>query len=123
MNVDFFSHHIIIYIAKIELINEYITPLKAFVISLILPFLNNSNATNKPAPAIVGIDNNIENFAASLRSSPRILPMVMVMPERLVPGIKAKHCAQPINIASFTFIEEVFRSVFPYLSAKYNIMP
>ena len=42
------------------------------------------------APKIIGIDIKKENLAASALLIPRLKPARMVIPERDVPGIKAK---------------------------------
>lgn len=43
------------------------------------------------AAIIVGMAMSIANFAALSRSSPSRRPAVMVTPERLVPGMSARH--------------------------------
>ena len=45
------------------------------------------------------IDNKNEKRAALSRLKPSIKPIVIVIPEREVPGIKATACARPISIA------------------------
>ena len=110
-------------IAIIENINE--KPIASIVlpISVIFELLYNLYNSKEPAAAIVGIESNIENFAASLRFTPQNLAIVIVMPERLVPGIKAKHCAKPINKASLKLISDVFLEFCPFLSATYKSSP
>ena len=46
---------------------------------------------------MVGIDNKIDNLAASALSRQTIRPAVRTIPDRLTPGIKAKACAIPIK--------------------------
>ena len=52
-------------------------------------------SSNNPLAAIAGIDNRNEKRAAVSRVSPTNNPAMMVEPERLDPGINARHCAKP----------------------------
>ena len=47
-------------------------------------------------PSIAGIANRNENSAAVFGDTPSIIPVVMVTPERLMPGSIAKACEKPI---------------------------
>ena len=56
-----------------------------------------SIAVKIPAPQIAGIANKNENLAASLDEIPNIIPIVIVIPEREIPGKIAKACDIPIK--------------------------
>ena len=56
------------------------------------------------APNKVGIARKNENSVAARRDRPKAIAPMMVAPERLVPGISAKHCARPTLIASTTLM-------------------
>ena len=67
-------------IAMVAVTNDKIPANRALRQTTALPSLKNSYTTNVPAPAIAGIDNNIEKRADSIRSYPRILAAVIVTP-------------------------------------------
>ena len=48
----------------------------------------------------VGTARKNENSVAARRDKPNSMPPMMVAPEREVPGISAKHCANPTFSAS-----------------------
>ena len=52
------------------------------------------------APSTAGIEIRNENFTAKRRSSPVAMPAVIVVPERLRPGIVATAWHSPISSAS-----------------------
>ena len=52
-----------------------------------------------PAPKIMGMDKRKENFAALDRLNPKKRAMVMVIPEREVPGMRATACMVPMALA------------------------
>ena len=56
-----------------------------------------SIAVKIPAPQITGIASKNENLAASLDEIPNIIPIVIVIPEREIPGKIAKACDIPIK--------------------------
>ena len=56
----------------------------------------NSLNFNIVAPNTIGADNIKENFAVDSLSTPIALPVVIVIPERETPGIKARACEKPI---------------------------
>ena len=56
------------------------------------------------AAIITGTARKNENSVATLRSKPHIMPPIMVLPEREVPGIRASICAKPTTSASLTLI-------------------
>ncbi len=56
------------------------------------------------APSIVGMARKNENSVAALRDRPNSMPPMMVEPERLVPGIRAKDWAKPTLRASSAVI-------------------
>ena len=70
---------------------EYMTPWHALLMLLMSPVCHSEQAISSPAPAMVGIDRSIENLAASRRCKPKKREAVIVIPERLVPGMRAKH--------------------------------
>ena len=59
------------------------------------------------APKIVGIARKKENSVAAWRESPKMRPPMIVAPERLVPGIIARHCATPTLSASFQSMSSI----------------
>ena len=71
----------------------------------------------------MGTDKKNENLTAELRSSPNKRPVVIVMPERDVPGINANICENPIINASFLFIELIPRYLLPKISDNHNNSP
>lgn len=76
-----------------------------------------------PAPLMAMKANNNEYRAPSVRLNPSILDAVIVIPERLVPGISASICARPMKIASFIVIFSIVRVFSNFLSAHHRIMP
>ena len=52
------------------------------------------------APTTAGMDSKNENFTAKLRSKPRSMPKLIVVPERDSPGTTATACARPTTSAS-----------------------
>ena len=56
------------------------------------------------AANMMGTARKKENSVAASRDSPKIIPPMMVAPERDVPGISEKHCARPTFSASFQFM-------------------
>ena len=56
-----------------------------------------SIAVKIPAPQIAGVASKNENLAASLDEIPNIIPIVIVIPEREIPGKIAKACDIPIK--------------------------
>ena len=71
----------------------------------------------------MGTDKKNENLTAELRSSPNKRPVVIVMPERDVPGINANISENPIINASFLFIELISRHLLPKISDNHNNSP
>ena len=59
-----------------------------------------SNIFFMPAPSTIGILNKKENLAASERFNFKTIPVIIVLPDRETPGIKANAWAQPMMIAS-----------------------
>ena len=84
--------------AKYAEMNERAAPHKRSVVdarvsfSLVMRFI----ICKVAAARIVGIDISMEKRAAPVREKPKPLAAVIVMPERLVPGIRASTCARPI---------------------------
>ena len=64
-----------------------------------------------------------ENRAAPKRVSPSARPIVIVTPEREVPGISASACAQPISSASRQPTEYSSRRFAPSQSASHIRIP
>ena len=71
----------------------------------------------------MGTDIKNENLTAELRSSPNKRPVVIVMPERDVPGINANICENPISSASFMPMVFIARCCFPTLSDNHSSKP
>ena len=71
----------------------------------------------------MGTDIKNENLTAVSRSNPNKRPVVIVMPERDVPGINANICENPIINASFVFIELISRYLLPKMSDNHNNNP
>ena len=80
-------------------IKDIITASRTLVCRSKLFFCKTSTASKNPAPTIAGIDNNIENLAATRLSMPRKRDIVIVRPARLAPGIMAHAWARPIKNA------------------------
>ena len=85
-----------------------------------IPSTNTDFNSTIPAKVMAGIPNKKENRAAVARSKPRNNPAVMVEPERDTPGIKAKVCANPINISSRGVRCSKSRFLVPIFSANPN---
>ena len=54
----------------------------------------------REAPIIMGTDKIKEYVAACFRSNPLPKAIIIIEPEREMPGMMAKACARPINSAS-----------------------
>ena len=91
--------------------------------SMLLPSCTKFIASYDAAAIIMGTDIKNENLTAELRSSPNKRPVVIVMPERDVPGINANICENPIINASFLFIELIPRYLLPKISDNHNNSP
>ena len=75
---------------------------------------------------MAGIESKKEKRAALSRDNPNSKPIVMVIPERDVPGINATACARPINIVPLkpSFSSDLCAFLLPALtSAKPNKKP
>src|SRR5260370_14151819 len=59
-----------------------------------------SGIFSTPAARITGVASRKENRAASSWDRPRARPATIVTPERLMPGSRARTCAEPIIVAS-----------------------
>lgn len=70
--------------------------------------LPESITVNTNAPNKIGIAIKNENLEASSRSIPNNLDIVKHNPNRLAPGITAKHCANPIKKPLLKFIAVSF---------------
>ena len=68
--------------------------------SLMSHFENTLMIDTRFAPTTAGMDSKNENFTAKLRSKPRSIPALIVVPERESPGTTATACARPTTIAS-----------------------
>ncbi len=66
---------------------------------------------------MVGMDRRSEKRAASVRSKPSMRAAVMVMPLRLVPGMRARAWAKPMNAALPSVMCSMRRTVMPSRSA------
>src|SRR3972149_7545901 len=78
---------------------------------------NKSKTLNPPAANMIGIIIRKEKRAAEDRSRWRVMPPVMVPPERGVPGNNEIACATPIHSASFQVSVSRVRFFLPLLSA------
>ena len=73
---------------------------------------------------IIGILNKNEYLAQDTLSRPRKTPVLIVEPEREIPGIEAIPCASPIRIAFFISILSVFTFIFSATNSPvYKIQP
>ncbi len=87
------------------------------------PFKKVFNTINKPPAKITGMDKSMENSAASFLFNFKKRPAVMVIPERLVPGIKANAWKQPMTKAFLKVISPIVFSPGLEESATYNKTP
>ena len=58
-----------------------------------------STSVSSAAPATAGVSMRNEKSSASLRARPAPRPALIVTPEREMPGMRAKACAQPMSNA------------------------
>ena len=72
---------------------------------------------------MAGMPSSMANRAASWRSMPIIRPAVMQMPDRLVPGIRARAWTMPMITASPSRRCSMRRSVMPIWSVTSNSTP
>src|SRR5690606_8081195 len=100
-----------------------IMPINSSPISIWIGLINSCHPKYKPASVIIGIDKRNENVAAVLRSKPSNNAIVMVIPERDVPGIKATDCAKPIFSASLMLISFVSLDKVDLRSAYHSSNP
>lgn len=76
-----------------------------------------------PAPLIAMKARRREYLAPSVRLKPSMREAVIVMPERLVPGIRASIWARPMNTASFNVKLSSVRVLSNFLSAHHRMIP
>lgn len=76
-----------------------------------------------PAPEMAIIASKSEKWALSVLLYPKNLAAVIVMPERLVPGMRASDCDNPIMRLSLSDISFKDLFFFVFLSATHNKMP
>mgnify|MGYP004339963069 FL=1 len=70
-------------------INELTSAANKMLYDICVGWSTKSIAVISPAPKIIGIASKNENFAASLGFKPSNVPIVIVMPDREIPGIIA----------------------------------
>ena len=74
-------------------------PMSSGANSIELDPVDRSSSDFAPAAPIAGTLSRNDQRAAVARSMPENKPALIVIPEREVPGIKARICASPITIA------------------------
>ena len=95
----------------------------SFAISTVGSFHSISNNFIRLAPTIAGMPNKNEKRVESMREYPNIRVALIVVPERLAPGNKAKHSKIPIIKASYQGMLNKDLFVFFLKSLKYNKIP
>ena len=76
---------------------------------IVSPDATASPSFRMPAPAMAGMPSRKAKRAASGRSKPSARAAVMVMPERLVPGMMAMACATPMMRAGIQVMSDMRR--------------
>ena len=80
--------------------------------------------SNITAATVIGVASKNEYLAALSLSTPKLLAIVIVIPERDTPGnAAAKACDAPIAIDCFSVISSYFVFDFAFLSTNYNTIP
>ena len=60
---------------------------------------NRSGIFSTPAAKITGVDSRKANRTASSRDRPRLMPVTIVTPSRLIPANRARIWAEPMTMA------------------------
>ena len=89
-------------------INELNSAANKMLYDICVGWSTKSIAVISPAPEIIGIASKNENFAASLGFKPSNVPIIIVMPDREIPGIIANAWDKPINKLLFILIDDLF---------------
>lgn len=97
------------------LANEMTAPIIIGSKSICSGFKKSFTPWYPPASKIIGTESKKENLAAATFENPSSRPMVIVIPERETPGIKARACARPINTESLILSVETSRPSIPLL--------
>ena len=112
-----------IWIVMSELTAEQKTVIIKFFKTTSLSYWIKFDASYKAANDIIGTDIKKENFTAVWRLNPSKRPVVIVTPEREVPGIRASICDNPIINASFLVITFIVLYCFPIKSDNQSKIP
>lgn len=82
-------------------IPDKIAAMSASMPRAVLPLWMRDFPASVPAPVMAMMESKREKRALAVRVRPRNRPALIVMPERLVPGMRARAWARPMNRAFF----------------------